>query len=69
MIKVLAHHHKVVSVIKSCKTAEQRENALQWAKDWSKRMHMLYPKTIVCWSELYNSILDSAPERAVSQNI
>jgi len=68
MISIEVQQQKVISVVKSCTTSEQRENALQWARDWSKRMQANNPKKI-SWSRLYLGILNSLPEEPHQKNI
>ena len=68
MISITEQQQKVISVIKSCTTSEQRENALQWARDWSKRMQSNNPEKI-SWSSLYLGILESLPEGWLQKNI
>ena len=69
MIEVLTQYRKVVYVIKSCQTPEQKENALRWAEGWAKRMHSKYPKTITSWIDLFDSVTYDVLEAINSKNI
>jgi len=59
MKEVLTQHKKVILVIRSCKTAEQLDNAHRWALGWAKRMQQTQPKSITSYEDLYQSILES----------
>jgi len=48
---------RIQDVIRSCKTEDQYNNAINWARNWCDRMCIAYPTAIENCDKLYENLI------------
>jgi len=58
MEDILFEYNRIKSVIKSCETEDQYNNAIKWANNWCSRTCKCYPKYIKNCNTFLEEILE-----------